>query len=79
MVSSAVYTVISPTGDQTSNHRMQSRNSTTEPSIHISGHGNSTHNIIPLLKKESVHLIVKILDILSGHIVYVFFLFTDKN
>ena len=27
----AVYTVMSPTGDQTSDHRMQSRNSTTEP------------------------------------------------
>ena len=35
LVSSAVYTMISPTGDRTSDHRMQSWNSTTEPSIHI--------------------------------------------
>ena len=28
-VSSAVYTVISPTGDRTSDHRMQSKKSTT--------------------------------------------------
>ena len=31
LVSSAVYTVISTTGDQTSNHSMKSRNSTTGP------------------------------------------------
>ena len=30
------------------------KNSTTEPPV--SGHGNSIHNIIPLLKKENVHL-----------------------
>ena len=39
-VSSAVYTVISPTGNQTSDHRKQSRNSTTELLIHI------THAIV---------------------------------
>ena len=34
-VSSAVYTVISPIGDQTSDHSMQSWNSTTELRVHI--------------------------------------------
>ena len=31
----AVCTVISPTEDQTSDHRMQSQNSTTDPSVYI--------------------------------------------
>ena len=35
LVSSAVYTMISTTGDWTSNHRMQSPNSTTELPVHI--------------------------------------------
>ena len=35
LVSSAVYTVIFPTGNRTSDYRMQSGNSTTEPTIHI--------------------------------------------
>ena len=51
-VSSAVYTVISTTRDRISNHRMQSRNSTTEPPTHIthkwcqikSSHGNCMAN-----------------------------------
>ena len=30
-----MYTVISPTGDQTSDFRMQSQNSTSEPSVHV--------------------------------------------
>ena len=34
-VSSAVNTVISTTGDRTSDHRLQCRNSTTEPPVHI--------------------------------------------
>ena len=34
-VSSAVYTVISITGNQTSDHKLQSRNSTTGPSVYI--------------------------------------------
>ena len=34
-VSSAVYSVISTTGDRTSDRRLKSRNSTTEPSAHI--------------------------------------------
>ena len=34
-VSLAVYTMISTTGDQTSDHRMQSWNSTTELLVHI--------------------------------------------
>ena len=58
-VSSAVYAMISTTGDQTSDHKLQRRNSTTEPQsishtsdARFSGHGNSVHNIIPLLKKK---------------------------
>ena len=31
---STVYSVIFPTGDRTSDHRMQIRNSTTEPLVH---------------------------------------------
>ena len=34
-VSSAVCTVITTTGDRTTDHRLQCRNSTTEPSVHI--------------------------------------------
>ena len=34
-VSSVVYTLISTTEDRTHDHRIQSRNSTTEPSVHI--------------------------------------------
>ena len=34
-VSSAVHTTISTTGDQTSDHRLQSRNSTTDSPVHI--------------------------------------------
>ena len=66
-----MYTMISPTEDRISDHRIKSRNSTIEPpedySIHwwrdgirskqlFSGHRNSIYNIIPLLKKENVHL-----------------------
>ena len=46
-----MYTVISPTRDLNSDHRMQSRNSTTELLVHI-----AIYNIILLLKKENVHL-----------------------
>ena len=35
LISSLVYTVISTSGDRTSNHRRQSRNSTTEELVHI--------------------------------------------
>ena len=34
-ISSAVYTVISTTRERTNDHRLQSRNSITEPSVHI--------------------------------------------
>ena len=58
-----MYTEIFFTRDRTSDHRMQSQNSPTEPQVHIaykqhqinySDH--SIYNIIPLLKKENVHL-----------------------
>ena len=35
----AVYTVISPAGDRTSDYIMQSQNSTTEPPLHIAHKG----------------------------------------
>ena len=48
---SSVSTVISTTGDQSSDHRLQSRNSTTVPSIHIAhkltSHGNYHCCILP--------------------------------
>ena len=47
-----MYTVISTTGDQTSDHRLQSQNSTTEPQsvshtsdAKLTSQGNSIHNI----------------------------------
>ena len=62
---SSVYTVISLTGDWTSDHKMQSWNSTTELLVHMTrkwcqiagffGHSNSINDIMPLLKKENVH------------------------
>ena len=66
-----MYTVISTTGDRTSYHRSEtlqlshqfiSLTSDAKLTSHLncaakfSGHGHSIHNIIPLLKKENVHL-----------------------
>ena len=44
-VSSAGYTEILPTGNRTSNHRMQSRNSLTEQLVHIAHKRSQTNKL----------------------------------